>query len=325
MDRAWKEILLTVILAAVLPCAFLRRTRPEPEKPQLPTQPEQTTVPETQPEAQWRIPVLMDGGQIRVLELETYLEGVVLGEMPASFEMEALKAQAVVARTYTLRRQELGDRHENAAVCTDPACCQAYIAPEDYLARGGQQKNVDRIAKAVRETAGTVVTYGGKLIEATYFSCSGGRTEDALAVWGSDIPYLQAVDSPGEENAERYWASTYYTAAEFAAALGRTLTGKPKDWLGTVTYTEGGGVAAMLVGGVRYSGVELRKLLQLNSTAFRMLPGEAGITVETAGHGHRVGMSQYGANAMALEGKYFSEILQYYYQGVDIDKGSNIG
>jgi stage II sporulation protein D len=266
------------------------------------------------------VPVWMETGEVRLMALETYLVGVLLGEMPADFETEALKAQAVVARTYTLRRMEQGDRHRGAAVCADPGCCQAYVAAESYLQQGGSAGSVGKITAAVKATEGIVVTYGGRLIEATYFSCSGGRTEDAAAVWGGEIPYLQAVDSPGEEQAGPFYASVYFTKAEFADALGRTLYGTPDQWLGAVTYTEGGGVASATVAGLRYSGVQLRQLLGLNSTRFHMIPGEAGITVETTGHGHRVGMSQYGADAMAREGNDYTQILHHYYQGVVIDK-----
>ena len=131
------------------------------------------------------------------MELNEYLTGVVLGEMPISFELEAQKAQAVVARTYTMRAWYRGGRHDGAAVCTDSTCCQSYISPVDYMSAGGTQSGVDRIYAAVEATGLEVLTYQGELIEATYFSCSGGSTEDAVAVWGTDYPYLRSVDSPG--------------------------------------------------------------------------------------------------------------------------------
>ena len=251
--------------------------------------------------------------------------GVVLGEMPADFEVEALKAQAIVARTYTLKREEEGVRHPLGAVCVDFNCCQAYVSPESYLARGGTEEGLNKIRSAVEQTAGQVLTYGGALIEATYFSCSGGKTEDASAVWGGDVPYLQSVDSPGEEHATKYTAEVFFTRDELETLLGITLSGNSESWIRGITYTEGGGVAGATVGGCRFTGVELRKLLGLNSTAFSVTAQSDGILVTTWGHGHRVGMSQYGADAMAIAGNSYEQILLYYYQGTRIDKMDSLG
>lgn len=254
------------------------------------------------------------GDNVERKRLEEYLVGVVLAEMPASFEEEALKAQAVVARTYTMRAAFTGGKHGDGSVCTDYACCQAYTEPENYLQQGGNQADLDKIRHAVETTAGLVLTYEGKLIEATYFSCSGGSTEDALAVWGTDYPYLQATPSPGEEDAAWYTDSVAFSAREFQNALGITLSGAPGSWFGEVTYTEGGGVDTMVIGEKTYRGTELRTLLGLRSTAFTVDAGER-ITITTRGYGHRVGMSQYGADAMAASGKSYADILAYYYQG----------
>ena len=260
-----------------------------------------------------RIPV-RTGEAVEQQALEDYLVGVVLAEMPASFEEEALKAQAVVARTYTLRANRTGGKHGDGSVCTDHTCCQAYIDPEEYRSRGGTRENVEKIRRAVMATAGQVLTYGGELIEATYFSCSGGSTEDAVAVWGNDYPYLQSVDSPGEEHAAHYTDTVTFTPAEFAGELGMIPSGRPTDWFGAVTYTDGGGVDTMVIGGKTYKGTELRQKLGLRSTAFTVSAGEK-ITITTRGYGHRVGMSQYGADAMSMSGKGYEEILTHYYQG----------
>lgn len=332
MDRFWKEIALAAVIGMVLPwlllliCAKELLIRENVSKPQsLPAETVQEETLFSTDTSQIQICVQLSDSAVRTMELEEYLVCVVLAEMPATFQPEALKAQAIVARTYALKRLEEGDRHTYAAVCTDPKCCQAYITQEAYLADRGTQEDVEKIRAAVEQTTSVVLTYQNELIEATYFSCSGGRTEDAVAVWGTEIPYLQAVDSPGEEYAEVFCSSAYFTAEEFAKALGRRLTGKPSEWLGAATYTEGGGVDTMLIGGMQYSGTELRRLLELNSTAFQMIPGQHGITVESVGRGHRVGMSQYGANAMAQKGSSYRQILTYYYQGVVIDKAENMG
>ena len=325
MKRNWQPILFAVILGIMLPSLTLRLgsllTRiPSTETKPVQTLPQLQQTQHTEAPATLQIPVLNEDTVVS-MDMDTYLVGVVLAEMPASFEMEALKAQAVVARTYALKRYEEGSRHPQGAVCTDHTCCQAYISVEDYLDKRGYQADVDKITQAVYATTGQVLTYQGKLAEATYFSCSGGRTEDAAAVWGSDIPYLQAVDSPGEEEAASAYTDTvYFTREEFQDALDRTLTGSVKSWLGSVTWTEGGGVSTMWIAGKTYTGVQLRKLLGLNSTAFTMKAEGDSIVVTTKGKGHRVGMSQYGADAMAVTGSTFQQILMHYYQGTVIDK-----
>ena len=328
MDKQWQQILAAFLLGLVLPGLITRLGVGAADPlPQIQLQTPETAAPATEPreDTPYQIPVMDMDGTVYEMELETYLVGVVLAEMPASFELEALKAQAVVARTYALRRVAEGVRHPNGAVCTDPGCCQAYISPEEYQNSWGTLADVLKISQAVEDTKGQVLAYNGQLAEATYFSCSGGRTEDAAAVWGTDIPYLQAVDSPGEEQATVYRATVSFTPAEFAGALGRTLSGSPKDWLGVVTYTEGGGVATMVVAGISYTGVRLRQLLGLNSTAFTVSATDDSIVITTMGKGHRVGMSQYGADAMAVTGSSCQQILDHYYPGTKIDKIGAIG
>lgn len=255
-----------------------------------------------------------------MMALEEYLLGVVLAEMPASFENVALQAQATVARTYALRRQQKRDHHEDGAVCTDYRCCQAYISVSDYLNGMGTQEDVDRVATAVAETAGSVVTYEGEIIEATYFSCSGGRTEDAVAVWGEAYPYLKSVDSPGEENAEHFADTVYFSAEELENALGHAFTGSGGGWVSWCTYTVGGGVDKLCLAGKIYTGIQLRKQLGLHSTMFYLTEKENGIEFTTYGSGHRVGMSQWGAEAMAAQGCSMEEILEHYYPGCKVEK-----
>ena len=262
--------------------------------------------------------VLQSDGSFCKTELEQYLIGVLLGEMPMDFDIEALKAQAVVARTYTLRRSTVAPKHDNNAVCVDASCCQAYCPSELYLSSGGSAAGVEKATLAVSMTDGQVLVYNGALIEATYFSCSGGRTEDAVAVWGTDIPYLQAVESPGEENATHYTDTVSFSGAEFASLLGISLSGNPEGWFGRVTYTDGGGVDTMVIGGVSYKGTILRQKLGIKSTAFTITPIGNTLHVTTKGFGHRVGMSQYGAEAMAVNGSIYQEILFHYYPGTTL-------
>ena len=257
-------------------------------------------------------------GSVTEGDMDEYLVGVVLAEMPASFEPEALKAQAVVARTYARKAWETGGKHGDGSVCVSPACCQGWKSEADYLGQGGREEDVRKIRQAVRATSGQVLTYNGQLIEATYFSCSGGRTEDAVAVWGTEFPYLQAVDSPGEEGASCYTDSMTFSAEEVERRLGVSLTDDPGGWVGEVTHTEGGGVDTICIGGRYFTGTEVRALLGLRSTVFSITVQPDSITVDTRGYGHRVGMSQYGADAMAALGYTYKDILAHYYQGTEL-------
>ncbi len=262
--------------------------------------------------------------QLSQMELEEYLLGVMLAEVPAKFQTQALMAQAVAARTYTLMCCTQRKTHTVGAVCMDSSCCQAYISPETYILRGGKWSDLENMRKALENTNGQVLTFDGKLIVATYFSCSGGSTEDAKAVWGADYPYLQAVESPGEEIATFYEDEKIFTPEEIMEALGVSLEGKPQTWFGPVEYTAGGGVKTMDIGGVSYRGTTLRTLLDLRSTAFSVSFHDGFVFFKTKGYGHRVGMSQYGAEAMARRGASYLEILMHYYQGTGLEQYSLI-
>ena len=285
---------------------------------------ESVSIPQEGQRADLQLRVITADG-MQIMWLEEYVAGVVLAEMPAEFEPEALQAQAVVARTYALRRKEQGKKHASGDVCTDPNCCQGYRSPEEYISRGGREEAVNKIRSAVETTAGQVITYEGELIEATYFSCSGGQTEDALAVWGTDIPYLQSTVSPGEETAAHYSDTVTMTLEEFRTSMGAPLTGDPKSWFGTVTYTDGGGVESIQIGERTYKGTEVRGLLSLRSTDFSIRYTGKEIEIVTRGFGHRVGMSQYGADAMAVSGSDYREILAHYYQGTLVQDYSALG
>lgn len=259
-------------------------------------------------------------GSVLEMGLDDYITGAVLGEMPASFTMEALKAQAVAARTYAWKAKVSGGKHGDGSVCGNYACCQAYISEAQYLESGGDTKSVDRIKTAVLATSDLVLTYEGNLIEATYFSCSGGKTEDAVAVWGSDVPYLRSVESPGEEGAAWYTDEITFTGDALEAALGIQLPELSRDWFGDITYTNGGGVETIRIGSELFSGTELRGLLKLRSTAFTVTVQEDTAIFLTRGYGHRVGMSQYGADAMAAAGADYAQILAHYYPGTELMK-----
>lgn len=314
MRSLFRDIITSLLMGLILPGILLNTAdyilNHQKDTPQV-----QETVPETT-EVSAHVPVMIrkeDAPNVQ-MDLEEYLVGVVLAEMPASFELEALKAQAIAARTYTRKVLETGGKHGDGSLCTKPSCCQAYISEDDYLIQGGIEEGVEKIQSAVTSTAGCVLIYQGELIEATYFSCSGGTTEDAAAVWGTDFPYLQSVPSPGEESAAHYTDTVVFSKQEFQNALGRILQGAPASWFGPVAYTEGGGVASMIIGEESYTGTQLRSLLNLRSTNFTV-EAEENIRITTYGYGHRVGMSQYGADAMAVSGSTCEEILAHYYPG----------
>ena len=322
MNLRINDIAKMISMGLILPitlCVLVWRARQHLHDPYPPSSLPQDTLPSTsEPAPKSYLISLEYAGQTQLIELEHYLVGVVLAEMPASFELEALKAQAVAARTYAIKHTMRSTRHDNHTICADHTCCQAYIDPAEYIADGGSQSSVDRVCRAVEETKSQVLIYDGQLIDATYFSCSGGATENAVAVWGRDIAYLQSVPSPGEEDATYFTDQKTFTPEELQTALGIRLNGAVNTWFSDVSYTAGGGVDQMTIGGVSYRGTTLRTLLGLRSTAFSVSIRNNLIIIQTCGYGHRVGMSQYGANARAKEGKVYSEILTYYYCGVEL-------
>ena len=310
MKHEAKGILYALLLGIIVPAGLYILCLPKiVETPAK----EQIHITVAQPEAEPTKILVQEGTDITEMLLTDYIAGVILGEMPGSFSLEAKKAQAVVARTYALR-VAAGRRH-NGAVCTDSNCCQNYYDWQSVP----YSDAVAQARTAAEQTAGMVLTYQGQLIDATYFSCSGGMTEAAVAVWGADIPYLQAVASPGEEYATHYTDTEVFTLGEFQTAMQLELPEDNSQWFGPVTYTDSGGVETMEIGGKLMRGTEIRKALGLRSTVFSVeIQGEA-IVITTKGFGHRVGMSQFGADAMARAGNNFSEILHHYYQGVTLE------
>lgn len=258
------------------------------------------------------LPILqvLDGDEIIEMQLDEYVTCVVMGEMPVSFEEEALKAQAVAVRTYTLRTIMGGNKHKDAHICTDSSCCQAFV---NYKADSVNGKGLEKVRNAVMETAGEVITYHGNLIDSTYFSCSGGKTEDAVAVWGANVPYLQSVASPGEEDAGNFEKQIAFPVQTFNLKLGLPSNLPISQEEIRIVRTAGDGVGILNISGYEFSGVEVRSLLSLPSTNFIITVSNDEIIIDTKGYGHRVGMSQYGAEAMAVEGKNYKEILAHYY------------
>ena len=270
---------------------------------------------------------VLDNGTVREMDLGTYLAGVVRAEMPASFEPEALKAQAAAARTYTMYKLSSGGNHgDTAHVCTDHTCCQAYTDKAAAWRGWGKQAEEyeKKITAAVRETDGQLILYEDEPVLAVFHAASAGQTRPAGEVWQDDLPYLQAVTAPEGETA----APDYYSRAEFSTAQLREkllaafpevkLTGKAETWLRNVETDEAGNIKTVEVGGVAVKGASLRMALGLRSACFTWEPAEDGLIFFVTGYGHGVGMSQYGANAMAAAGADWKEILSHYYTGVTV-------
>lgn len=321
-------MMAAILLTVLMPMHLLEPPEPMPKEHIgiIIEQPQEPHTEEADTEAETQTVRLLDEGTVMELPLEEYLVGVVLAEMPASFELEALKAQAVAARTFTMRHIEKS-KHQNADLCSDSTCCQAWHSKEEMQKKlGSTWSNYWQKAKtAVQETAGEVLTYDGALIDAVYFSCSGGTTEDAVAVWGSEIPYLQSVESEGEESSRKFKSQVRVPCQTFKRTIEQEnkqvcLKGRPSKWIGKVTRSEGGGVLEWEIGGQPFKGTTLRQLFQLNSAKFDLSVQKQEVVFDVYGAGHRVGMSQYGANAMAQTGKDYREILMHYYTDTEIEK-----
>lgn len=323
---------LVLLLALFIgPILFLRGEAPGPEEP-LPsptaTLPIDRTVTSPDPgsDASTTIKVKLSDGAVVSLSMADYLWRVVAAEMPASFEPEALKAQTVAARTYTLSKMERTvEAHPDADVCTDITCCQAYIDPADAAANWGEnaQTYTDKIAAAVADTDGMAALFQGQPIQAVFFSSAAGRTVDAVEVWGNAVPYLTSVDSPEGDEVPNYHSTVTVPLDEFKSKLlaqypQADLSGEPAGWFANLVPNSAGGVETVDIGGTTVGGGSLRTLFGLRSTSFTVSASADGVTFSVTGYGHGVGMSQYGANALAKEGKSYDEILKWYYTGIDV-------
>lgn len=265
---------------------------------------------------------------IEEINIDEYLLGVVSAEMPADFEEEALKAQAVVARTYTIYMIEHNkEKHADADICDDSKCCQAWISKEDRLARWDEDKrenNWKKIENAVYSTAGKVATYNGDVIDAFFHSNSGGKTEEVSNVWGgADLPYLQSVETSGEDSYSQYASEVILEKSEFESKIKQkypefTIDYNDAECIKVVEYTQGNRVKTIKIGNLELSGVEVRTLLGLRSANFETEISESNIKFSVKGYGHGVGMSQTGADSMAKQGSNYEEIIKHYYTGVEI-------
>ena len=261
---------------------------------------------------------LLDGDQTLDVTLEDYLWGVVSAEMPASFEDEALRAQAVAARTYTVYKLLHPSKAHEAQLCSDPACCQAWLSRDARMEKWGSDREelAERISAAVRDTDGMVMCYGGEPLQAVFHAASGTATRSAEDVWGSEVPYLHSVTSPEGEEVPNYYSTATVSAADFAAALPEChLEGDCSGWIGETEYDKGGLSQRISIGGVWVKTTKLRTLFSLRSSNLSITGEGDTLTFSVTGYGHGVGMSQYGANAMAKQGSSWQEIMEWYYSG----------
>ncbi|MDD2568304.1 MAG: stage II sporulation protein D [Clostridia bacterium] len=258
--------------------------------------------------------------------VEEAVANIVAAEMPVSFEAEALKAQAVAARTYVMSKLKQAEgttptsHPEGANICDDHKHCQAYDDKEECKAKWGDNYAAYRqkIEAAAAATYGQVVTYNGELISALYHSTCGGQTEKAGDYWSSDVPALQSVSCYWDSAAPKYVSEQLIKKEDMLQKLG--VTEEELASLSIAKLSDSGRIMTISCGEKRWKGNEFRMLLGLNSTAFTWVSTAEGYFFSEQGYGHGVGMCQYGANGMAKLGKTYEEILEHYYTGVKVSQ-----
>ena len=255
----------------------------------------------------------VDSNEETNLDLEEYVVGVVAGEMPASFEIEALKAQAIAARSYALSKIETST--ESYDLVTD-ITNQVYITTEDMQEKWGEDYDFyyDKIKNAVSATKNLVMEYEGDVISAYYFAMSNGATEDVSLVFGEARDYLKSVDSSWDESVKNFSVTTTFTKEEFCSKLSIDCS---NITIGAIDRSSTNRVNSIVINDKEFKGTTLRTLLGLRSTDFTIDISD-DIKITTKGYGHGVGMSQYGANEMAKNGASYEEILNHYYKDIDI-------
>ncbi len=269
---------------------------------------------------------LLDGSEVRELSMAEYLPMTVAAEMPAAFDAEALKAQAVALRTYALHcMSHPKDSHPDADVCADYGCCAACLGEEQLRENwgAGYDRYWEKILAAVRDTDGQYLAWEDEPALAVFHSSSVGRTESSESVW-SARPYLVSVSSPEtERDVTNLISQVEISAADFSASVlaafpDAVLDGSPESWLGEVRRSAGGRVSSMYIGSRELSGTAIRTMFSLRSTDFDLSFDGEKFVFTVRGYGHGVGMSQYGANVMARQGSGYGEILEHYYPGTEL-------
>ena len=319
------SLLFPVIIGLLTP---FERTNEEPEK----IAPEISVV-YTSPDARGtedgtvEVAVFINGKNV-ITDMHSYLVSVLAAEMPVSFEPEALRAQAVAARTFTVYKMKNGrtEAHPDSDVCTDTGCCQAYCNTSGMRAKWGTgfEENLRKIEDAVKATDGDCAVYSGEPILAAFHSSSCGKTEACVNVWGSDVPYLISVESPeDDESVPNYTSRVSVSYDEFKAVVEEKypdalLEGDGSGWVTDGKRDESGRLEYAVIGGIEIPGTALRRMFSLRSAAIDIGYDEYGFNFTTTGYGHGVGMSQYGANSLAKKGFGYEDIIAWYYPGTEL-------
>lgn len=254
--------------------------------------------------------------KILKLQLEEYVEGVVAGEMPASFEIEALKAQAVAARTYVLKKIDKNKEYDLDNTTNN----QVYLTDEELKTKWNNDydKYINKIRFAVKSTEGEYLTYNDKIITAFFFSSSNGKTENCEEVFQEKLPYLKSVESSWDKESPSYNGEIKISLKDFYEKL--NINYNEILNINIKERTESGNIKTIIINGKEFKSTDIRNKLGLRSTDFNITLDKDIITIKTKGFGHGVGMSQYGANGMAKEGYKYDDILKHYYTNIKIKK-----
>jgi len=330
-------LLSFILIIFIIPALLTRRTSPVNSNEKISNQEEQNDENQTQTSNQNEYNYNKYGtisllhkkmGEVEQVNLDEYLCNVVSAEMPANYEIEALKAQAIVARTYTIYKI-LNKKHDTADICDDSTCCQAWISKDDRLARweeSQRESNWQKIVSAVNDTKGKIITYDDKPIDAFFHSNSGGVTEVPVNVWGgTGYPYLQSVETAGEDTYTQYSSEVVFTQEQLINKLKEkysdiSIDFSNSDDIKIMDYTESTRVKTVKFGNHEISGVEARSLLGLRSTNFEISIDDDNIKFSVKGYGHGVGMSQTGADSMAKQGSSAEDIIKHFYTGVEVSE-----
>ncbi|MBR2448000.1 MAG: stage II sporulation protein D [Clostridia bacterium] len=311
-----KIFLCTAMLLAVLlllPLTALNKT----ETQNLTSTQASAQLPEPLNSATFKV-LISETNQVEEMSAKDYLFGVIAGEMPALYEEEALKAQAVCAYTFALWRQK-ANNDKPYDITDNFKTDQCYISREAALKKWGSnaEEYAKKIEKIINETENQMLTYNGDIILSVYHAVSGGSTESSKNVWGKDYPYLQSVDSVGDKLAKNYISEVTVDTAKLKTLLGADeISGNPFT---DFARTEAGTVKTVKACGKEYKGSEIREMFDLKSSNFEAEFSDNKIIFTVYGYGHGVGMSQNGANYMAQQGSDYKEILKHYYKGCEIE------
>lgn len=311
--------IIILMIPTLLVTPYMEQSKGQLAEELKPAQKEKTVLAESQVD----VPVYRSQQKlIEDIPLEEYVVGVVASEMPADFEDEALKAQALAARTYIVKQmmnEEPVISAPEGSLVTDTQIHQVYKGVADLKEQWKDQynNNMEKVTAAVAATQGQILTYEDKPIDALFFSTSNGFTENSEAYWKSAFPYLKSVDSSWDKDSPKFHDKKIVSIGEFEKILGVKLSGDGSVGK-IVEKTPGNRVATVEINGKKFSGRQIREKLELRSSDFKWEIKDNQVVISTKGFGHGVGMSQYGANFMAEDGKTFNEILSHYYKGTEI-------